>query len=51
MPPRARNVAPGERVLLTELPGVWPDGVASWALEVAVTSKRQDRYTNTMKLQ
>ena len=46
MPPRARSVAPKERALLAELPGVWQDG--SWALEVAVTSKRQDRYTNTL---
>ncbi|HVR70933.1 MAG TPA: hypothetical protein VMT87_08815 [Vicinamibacteria bacterium] len=48
MPPRARNVAPRERALLAELPGVWQDGLDSWALEVAVTSKRQDRYTNTL---
>lgn len=48
MPPRARSVAPKERALLAELPGVWQDGLASWALEVAVTSKRQDRYTNTL---
>jgi hypothetical protein len=48
MPPRARNVAPRERALLAELPGVWQDGLASWALEVAVTSKRQDRYSNTL---
>jgi hypothetical protein len=48
MPPRSRNVAPRERALLAELPGVWQDGVANWALEVAVTSKRQDRYTNTL---
>jgi hypothetical protein len=48
VPPRSRNVAPRERALLTELPGVWKEGVASWALEVAVTSKRQDRYTNTL---
>ena len=48
MPPRARSVAPKERALLAELPGVWQAGLASWALEVAVTSKRQDRYTNTL---
>jgi hypothetical protein len=48
MPPRARSVAPKERALLAELPGVWQEGLASWALEVAVTSKRQDRYTNTL---
>jgi hypothetical protein len=48
MPPRARSVAPKERALLAELPGVWQDGLATWALEVAVTSKRQDRYSNTL---
>jgi hypothetical protein len=48
LPSKARNVAPRERALLAELPGVWQDGLASWALEVAVTSKRQDRYTNTL---
>ena len=46
--PRSRNVAPRERALLYELPGVWKDGIATWALEVAVVSKRQDRYTNTL---
>jgi hypothetical protein len=48
VPPRSRNVAPRERALLYELPGVWKDGIATWALEVAVVSKRQDRYTNTL---
>src|SRR5688572_11282814 len=48
MPPRARNVAPKERALLAELPGVWQDGLGTWALEVAITSKRQDRYSNTL---
>jgi len=48
MPARALSVAPKERALLAELPGVWQDGLGSWALEVAVTSKRQDRYTNTL---
>ena len=45
---KARSVAPKSRALLAELPGVWQDGLATWALEVAVTSKRQDRYTNTL---
>lgn len=48
MPSKARSVAPKSRALLAELPGVWQDGVATWALEVAVTSRRQDRYTNTL---
>ena len=48
MPPRSRSVGPRERALLAELPGVWQDGVATWALEVAIVSKRQDRYSNTL---
>jgi hypothetical protein len=48
MPAPPRSVAPRERALLAEIPGVWQDGVGTWALEVAVTSKRQDRYTNTL---
>jgi hypothetical protein len=48
MPPKARSVAPKSRALVVELPGVWQDGLGTWALEVAVTSKRQDRYTNTL---
>ena len=48
MPSKARSVAPRTRALLAELPGVWQDGLGTWALEVAVTSKRQDRYTNTL---
>jgi hypothetical protein len=48
VPPRSRSVAPRERALLTEVPGVWKEGVGTWTLEVAVTSKRQDRYTNTL---
>ena len=44
-PPRSQAVAVHERALLAELPGVWKDA-ASWNVDVAVTSKRQDVYRN-----
>ena len=48
LPPRARQIAPRQRALVAELPGVWKEGLASWALEVVVTSKRQDQYRNIL---
>ncbi|HEX6736812.1 MAG TPA: hypothetical protein VF310_00935 [Vicinamibacteria bacterium] len=49
--PRTREIAPRERVLLTELPGVWREGLGSWAVEVSAVSTRQDSYRNELRLQ
>jgi hypothetical protein len=51
MAPRTRDIAPRERVLITELPGVWREGLESWAVEVNATSTRQDSYRNALRLQ
>lgn len=51
MIPRVREIAPRERVLLAELPGVWREGLESWAVEVNATSSRQDSYRNDLRLQ
>ena len=51
MPPRTREIAPRERVLLTELPGVWREGLEAWVVEVNATSSRQDSYRNDLRLQ
>jgi hypothetical protein len=43
-----REVKPQGRVQLQEIPGVWQEGVNSWALEVTVTSDRNDVFKNTL---
>ena len=48
LPPKAKQVAPKQRVLLEELPGVWRAGVNDWAVEAVVTSKNQDVYRNRL---
>ncbi len=48
LPPKARQVAPQERALLEELPGVWREDVSDWAVEAVVTSKVQDVYRNRL---
>jgi hypothetical protein len=49
--PRTREIAPRERVLLAELPGVWREGLETWSVEVNATSTRQDSYRNHLRLQ
>jgi hypothetical protein len=49
--PRTREIAPRERVLLAELPGVWREGLDTWSVEVNATSTRQDSYRNHLRLQ
>jgi hypothetical protein len=49
--PRTREIAPRERVLLAELPGVWKEGLESWSVEVNATSNKQDSYRNHLRLQ
>jgi len=36
--PRARDVAPQQRVLVQEVAGVWPEGVTAWSTEVVVNA-------------
>lgn len=48
LPPKAKQVAPKQRVLLEELPGIWKAGVNDWAVEAVVTSKNQDVYRNRL---
>jgi hypothetical protein len=48
LPPKVKQVAPKQRVLLQELPGVWRAGVSDWAVEAVVTSRGQDVYRNRL---
>ena len=48
MTPRARSVKPQQRVLLHEVSGVWREAARSWAMDVVVTSGRQDVYRNRL---
>ena len=49
MNPRARNVKPQQRALLHEVSGVWREAARSWAMDVVVTSGRQDVYRNRLR--
>jgi len=48
LPPKVKQVAPKQRVLLEELPGTWRGAVSDWAVEAVVTSKNQDVYRNRL---
>lgn len=45
---RVKEVAPSQRALLEELPGVWPDEVDWWSAEVMVTANRGDSLKNLL---
>ncbi len=45
---RERDVEPGGRVLLTEVPGTWQASTTSWSLEVVVTSSRNDTFRSQL---
>jgi hypothetical protein len=47
--PRARSVKPRQRELLHEVSGVWREAARSWAMDVVVTSGRQDIYRNQLR--
>ena len=47
--PRARSVKPQQRALLHEVSGVWREAARSWAMDVVVTSGRQDVYRNRLR--
>jgi hypothetical protein len=46
--PRSRTVKPKQRVLLSEVEGVWRESARTWAMDVVVTSARQDVYRNRL---
>jgi archaellum component FlaG (FlaF/FlaG flagellin family) len=48
LPAKVKQIAPKQRVLLEELPGIWKGGVNDWAVEAVVTSKNQDVYRNRL---
>ncbi|PYQ49707.1 MAG: hypothetical protein DMF78_17535 [Acidobacteria bacterium] len=48
LPAKVKQVAPKQRALLQELPGVWRAGVKDWAVEAVVTSRGQDVYRNRL---
>jgi hypothetical protein len=45
---KEKEVAPQQKILLQELPGVWPEGVSAWKLEVEVRSASGDTFKNTL---
>jgi hypothetical protein len=47
--PAVRNVRPKQRVLLSEVSGVWREAAKSWTMDVVVTSGRQDVYRNRLR--
>jgi hypothetical protein len=47
-PPGARSVKPKQRALVHEFSGVWREAARAWAMEVTVTSERQDVYRNRL---
>lgn len=48
-PSRTRTVRPRQRALLHEIEGVWRESARSWAMDVVVTSSRQDVYRNRLR--
>jgi hypothetical protein len=45
---RVKEVAPSQRALLEELPGVWPEEVNSWSTEVMITANKGDSIKNLL---
>ena len=45
---KVKEVAPAQRVLIEELPGVWPDEVTWWSAEVVVNAGKGDSLKNTL---
>jgi hypothetical protein len=45
---RVKEVAPSQRALLGELPGVWPEDVNWWSTEVMVTANKGDSLKNLL---
>ena len=47
--PSTRSVKPQQRALVHEVSGVWRESARSWAMDVVVTSSRQDVYRNRLR--
>jgi hypothetical protein len=45
---RVKEVAPAQRALLEEVPGVWPEDVNWWSAEVVVNANKGDSLKNTL---
>jgi hypothetical protein len=45
--PKVKEIAPGQRVILEELPGVFPEA-NTWAAEVLVTANKGDSLKNQL---
>jgi len=45
---RERDVEPGGRILLTELPATWQASTTNWSLEVVVTSSHNDTFRSQL---
>ena len=43
-----KEVAPSQRALLEEIPGVWPADVDWWSAEVLVTANKGDSLKNLL---
>jgi hypothetical protein len=39
---QARSADPGQKVLVTELTGTWPDAIRSWVTIVSVSSDKDE---------
>jgi hypothetical protein len=46
--PKVKQVAPGQKVVIQEVSGLWPEGATSWSLEASVTSDRGDLFKNQL---
>ncbi len=46
IPPRVKEIAPQQRAVLEELPGVWAPTTSSWQTEVLVTGGKGDSLKN-----
>jgi len=48
IPPRAREVAPGQKATLHEVSGTWSEDYASWSMDVTVSTARGEKYSNKL---
>ena len=48
VPPRAREIAPQQRVLVAETAGSWREGTTSWATAITVTAGKSESLQNTI---
>ena len=46
VPPRAREVGPGQKAVVHELQDLWREDYAAWSLEVVLSTARGERYSN-----